>query len=36
MRDFQFDLLLKLGSHLGSRGDARHDDTLKQAAESRA
>jgi hypothetical protein len=29
MRDFKLDLFLKLGSHLGSRGDARRDDTLK-------
>ena len=35
MRDLKLDLFLKLGSHLGLRGGARHNDTLKQAAESR-
>jgi hypothetical protein len=35
MRDFELDLFLKLGSHLGSHGNARRNDTLKQAAESR-
>ena len=36
MRYFKLDLFLKLGSHLGSPGDARRDDTLGFAAESRA
>jgi hypothetical protein len=35
VRDLKLDLFLKLGSHLGSHGDTRRDDTLKQAAESR-
>jgi hypothetical protein len=35
MRDFEFDLFLNFGGHLDSHGNARRNDTLKQAAESR-
>jgi hypothetical protein len=35
MRDFKFDLFLNFGGHLDSHGNARRNDTLKQAAESR-
>ena len=36
MRDFELDLFLNLGGHLDSHGNTRRNDTLKQAAESRA
>jgi len=36
MRDLKLDLFLKLGSHLGSCGDARREDILKQTRESPA
>jgi hypothetical protein len=36
MRDFEFDLFLNFGGHLDLHGNARRNDTLKQAAESRA
>src|SRR5262249_8761983 len=32
----EFDLFLNFNGHLGSRGDARRDDSPKRAAESRA
>jgi hypothetical protein len=36
VRDFQFDLFPNFGGHLDSHGNARREDTLKQADESRA
>jgi hypothetical protein len=35
MRDFEFDLFFNFDSHLDSHGNARRNDTLKSAAESR-
>jgi len=35
MRDFELDLFFYFGGHLDSHGNARRDDTLKYAAESR-
>src|SRR5215831_14255853 len=36
MGDFQLNFLFNLSSHLDSHGNARREDTLKQATESRA
>ena len=36
MRDFELNFLCNLGSHMDSHGNTPRNDTLKQAAESRA